>query len=370
MAEAPGLDSLLQSFLDLWHHFDGVEARRFDPDGPLPELRPFDDDLLRQHAAACRAIEGAVLDLDLETLDAEVDRTVLLAAVRPQIRRLDRDRPADRNPTFWTSRVLAALRARLGDDAVLAPVPPWLVVGTETLTAPPVFSVQVAVDDLNAIRTELERPEWWRADKDLLAGVASAVDGFEGFLRHEIAPNAEAGAGAIGEESVTWHLNHAGLIEVSAAEAARRLRRRMEGSVEGAATDLTGAVLAYRQGLARQASPVRRQLASPVWLAGFSLFVADQADPGARGAIADWCRAGLVDAGYHLGLLSPGELVRAAAGPAVVRRPLEALETALLAIEWETVRGRFGGDTPTFIAAAIEHGLLHPTLLGWRLGIG
>ena len=368
MGEASRLDPLVQSFLDLWHHVDAIQARRFEWDGPLPVLAAFDDDGLRQHAVAARSIEGAVLDLDLDSLDEEIDRTVLLAAIRPLIRQLERDHPENHQPTFWTERIIALLAARTGDEAGLVALPGWVDSARVTLIEPPLFALQVALDDLSQARAQLERPEWWQTDKNALAAAVAAIDGLEQFFRHGTTPN--PGSGALGEEAITWHLNHGALIEVSATEAARRLRRRLDGASPAARVDLTGAVQAYRQALAGHRSGTRRRIASPVWLGGFALFVAEVGGWPVGGAIAEWCGRGLVDVGYHLGLVSSEGLTEASGAVAAVRSPLETMETALLAIEWETVRGRFGGDTESFVAAVVQRGLFHPALAAWRLGLG
>lgn len=370
---AAGLATLGQSFLDLWHHVDSMDARRADALGPAPLLRPFDREEFRQHAAACRAIEGAVLDLDLADLDDEVDRTILLAALRPRIKQWERDHPGRRSPSYWTSRILAVLAERPGEVAALGAIPSWVETARAVVATPPAVATQVALDDLGVARTQLERAEWWQVDKDQLAESAAALDRLDSFLRHEVTPDPSPGAPRIDEDAVTWQLHHGALIEVTTTEALRRLRRRAEAIFDHPPpvdTDLVGAALAYRQALAAQGSEIRRRIAPPTWLAGFSLFVAETTDPAARGTLSRWCRRGLIDAAYHTGQLAPGDVAANPDVPAAVRRPLEALETALIALEWEAVRGRYGGETNAFIAATIEHGLLHPTLIAWRLGLG
>ncbi|MBM4188454.1 MAG: hypothetical protein FJ206_14220 [Gemmatimonadetes bacterium] len=369
---AAGLGTLGQSFLDLWHHVDGVEAKRTDPAGPSAALRPFDRNEFRQHAAGCRAIESAVLDLELTELDDEIDRTILLAAIRPRIKAWERDHPGKRLPTFWTGRLLAVLAERPGQDGALESIPNWVDAGRAMVSAPPAVATQVALDDLAAARTQVERPEWWQAHKDRLAAAAAAIDRFDSFLRHEVTPDPDPAGPQLDEESMAWQLHHGALIEVGTAEALRRLRRRADDRDDSGTgdTDLFGAATAYRQALGSRQSEVRRRIGQPSWLAGFALFVAEATDPGARGSLVRWCRRGLVDASYQLGQLSPAELIGNRDVPAAIRRPLEALETALIALEWEAVQGRFGGEAASLVTAAMGHGLLHPALAAWRLGLG
>lgn len=377
------LVDLAQSFLDLWHHSDSVEARRYDSDGPLPALRPFDKETVRQHAAAFRALEGAILELDLATLDEEIDRTILLAAIRPQIRRLDRDHPERSNPVFWTDRLVSVLDARPGDPATLAALPGWVDDARATVTTPPFAFLEVALDDVAAARTSLARPEWWLGDKEGLSQAAAALDRLEQFFRHETMPDPGATGGG-GADAVSWHLHHAALVEVGGTEAARRLAARLEvlrrdlegrGQITASRVDLSGAVEAYRQGLRHQGSLIRRRITSPVWLQAFALFAlgarADHRDrEGALVATFLRTHLGRLDLEIQLGTKEPGAALAdpSELGTSVVRRPLEATMVALLTIEWEATRAGWPGDTATFLAAVLKHGILHPTLAAWRLG--
>ena len=131
------LADLTQSFFDLWHHFDGVEASRYDSEGPPPALAAFDAETTRQHGAAFRALAAAVEDLDLDRIEDEIDRTVLLDAIRVRLRRVDHERPERWNPLLWSNRLRTVLVARAGDADTLAMVPDWVERAVGTIAEPP-----------------------------------------------------------------------------------------------------------------------------------------------------------------------------------------------------------------------------------------
>ena len=379
------LAELARSFLDLWHHVDGVEARRFDREGPFPRLRPFDREISRGHVAALRSIEGATVELEVTELDDEIDRTILLAAIRPQIRRHEHEHPERTNPTFWTGRLVAALEATAGDAEVLASVPPWVEAARATVANPPLAALPVAHEDVAAARTTLARSEWWQADQEALSQSVAALDRLDRFLRLETMPDPTAEAGALGEPGVSWHLHHAALIETGAEEAARRLRYQGEmlrprveslGSAPGPGLDLRGVAAAYGQGLRHQESEIRRRVVPPAWLEGFALFAAgavpetDPRRPVALAAVAERIQLARVDLEVQLAQQEVGKALAAPLGAAVVRHPLETAVTALLALEWETLRVGPTGDATPIVAAVVEHGVIHPALARWRLGFG
>jgi hypothetical protein len=376
------LAELARSFLDLWHHFDAVEARRFDREGPEPRLRPFDRDGLRQQVAAIRSLEGAALELDLEGLDDEIDRTILLAAIRPQIRRHERDHPERVNPTIWSGRLRSVLEVRAGDPATLEAIPGWVEAAREAIAAPGFAFLQVALDDLAAARIALASAQWWQVDKELLSQAAAALDRLDQFLRHDARPNPAADAGALGDEAVAWHLHHAALIEMGGDEAARKLRYESEmarlqvepvGGVSG--LDLRGAAAAYGQGLLHQSSEIRRRVAPPSWLDAFALFAAGAAVPADSAPVLtrwDRLRLGRLDLEVQLARQDPAKALTdapAPLGPALIRYPLEATFVALLVLEWEALRAKWAGDLGSLIGAVVEHGVMHPALAGWRLGL-
>jgi hypothetical protein len=372
-AASAALVELARSYLDLWHRVDPVEAGRFDREGPPPALRSADREGIRQQLAAARSLEGAVSELELESLDDEIDRTILLAAIRPLIRRSARDHPERANPTVWTGHLVAVLVARAGDAATLAAIPQWVETARAAVARPAVGYLRLALDDLAAARSRLTRAEWWQADKEQLSRAIAAVDRLEGFLRWEAMPDLDAGT--FGERGVEWQLHHAGLIEVGATEAARRLRlegEQLRGRLDALGVpspslepplDLEPAAAAYGRSLHHLASEIRRRVLPPPWLEAFTLFAA-QAEAGAEGTIylADrWRRIQLGRADLE------AQLAGSAASP--TRHPLEAAVAALLSLEWEALRARWLGDLESLLAAVLDQGLLHPILAGWRLGL-
>ena len=206
------LPELARSFLDLWHHFDGAEASRTDRFGPAPVLVPFDDKALKQHAAAFRALAHAVEELELESLDEEVDRTILIDAIRVRLRRVEHDRPERRSPALWLDRLAAVLATRPDDQALLDTIPDWTAALRRTVSKPSIGNLQVALELLADVRGAVTD-----------GGAAEALAGLETFLRHDVEVDPTAAAGALGEDQVTWHLHHEFKLELTAAQAERRL---------------------------------------------------------------------------------------------------------------------------------------------------
>ncbi len=112
------IDALLASYLDLARHLDPL---RF-PEGAPPEiahrLGRFDPASLRAQVVALRSIANALEDLeDVDALDDEVDRTMLLDTIRADIVRLDGTLAARAsNPALPLAHLGNALDALLGED--------------------------------------------------------------------------------------------------------------------------------------------------------------------------------------------------------------------------------------------------------------
>jgi hypothetical protein len=388
---------LFRSFADTWRDLDSVEAFDHGLNDTRPILQSFERDRLRRHAAAFRSLAGAIEALDLESLDDEIDRAILLAAVRTRLHRLDHDHAERTDPVLWTSRLARVIESGPGSDESLAAIPDWVEAARLSLSKAPIFHLQVALDLVAETRQRLAGESWWMADKERLSAANAALDRLERFLRHEIEPDPRPTAGSLGEAEVEWRLHHAFLLELSAGEATRRLTRLAEEAA--AAADRVSPpeadhppVWAVHPGAAAaigtHRSEIRRSLVPPAWGRGWLTFAAGLPSAGpesvraAAALLADrQARIAGLDLALQLGLVAPGDAVamlnQVEAGapwlPAAIEglfvAPLTEAAAALLAAEWRVVRGRWTGADASFLAAVAEQGILHPTLFAWRLGL-
>jgi len=358
------LPDLARSFLDLWHHFDGADASRTDRFGPAPVLAPFDDQTLKQHGAAFRSLAHAVEELELESIDEEIDRTILIDSLRVRLRRVEHDRPERWNPALWLDRLAAIVSARAGDPALSAAIPDWTAALRATVKKPPIGHLQVALDLLAEARAAVEDP-----------AAAEALAGLDTFFRHDVEADGTATAGALGEDQVTWHLHHGFKIEMTAAQAERRLI----GLVESSAADLEAGRLAAagtgagaRVAAAAEPREIRRRIVAPEWLAAIDLF-SGHTSPGERHVAL--VIAGL-DLAIQLGRIGAAEGVARLSDRLPSRRdrvrrvlvaPLESVGAVLLAAEWDAVARARGESPAELLAGALSRGLFHPALAAWAL---
>ncbi len=363
---------LYRSFADLWNHFDSAEAFGFGRGYPLPSLQAFDEETCHQHAAAFRSLIGAVEDLELETLDEEIDRTVLLTALRTRVERLDVERPERWNPALWVNRLLQATVTRPGDPATLAALPDWVASAMDTIRKPSLFSLQVALGQLDEVRDRL-RGEEWSADPDARSRALAAIEELDRFLRHHVEPDPEPTAGALGADKVEWRLHHEHLLEVSSGEALRRLSGRVAALAERSEP------VEGRPPAVIEPDPVafeiRSRLVAPSWGEAWILFIAGLAGGrSASDALLAQARKGGLDYAVQMGQLGPVEGIARLGGDStafddLVVFPLAAAATTLLIAEWEAVRSRWTGTDASFIEAVAGHAVLHPILAAWRLDL-
>lgn len=360
------LPDLARSFLDLWHHFDGAEASRSDRFGPAPVLASFDDTTLKQHGAAFRSLAHAVEELELESLDEEIDRTILIDSLRVRLRRVEHDRPDRWNPALWLDRLAAVIATRREDQAVLGALPEWMAALRATMTKPPIGHLEVALELLAEVRGVIQDP----------AG-ADALAGLETFFRHEVEADGAAGAGALGEDQVTWHLHHEFKIEMTAMQAERRLIALVEASaadLESGRPVVGGVGPEARAAAAAEPREIRRRIVAPEWLTAIDLF-SGHTSPGERHVAL--VIAGL-DLAIQLGRIGAAEGVARLTDRLPSRRdrvrrvlvaPLESVGAVLLAAEWQAVARARGESPPALIATALDRGVFHPALAAWALGI-
>jgi len=213
-------DPLARSFFDLWQHLDPVQAGRFDPAAGPPGLAVFDDEIVRQHLAALRALGLAAEELEPETLDDQIDLTLLLGAIREVERTFGQERSHRAGPGFWLVRLAETLAARAGDGELLDLVPAW----AESAVVPSdAFGLETGLTVLEAVGMLLEDELWARAPADRLARARAALEGLGQSLRAEARPSDEVPASGIGEEAADWRLNYVYSLSAGSAAALRQL---------------------------------------------------------------------------------------------------------------------------------------------------
>jgi hypothetical protein len=112
------IEALLASYLDLARHLDPLRYPDECPPEIAHRLGRFDAASLRAHVVALKSIANALEDLeDVEALDQEVDRTMLIDSIRADIARLEQMLSSDTsNPALPLVHLSDALTALLGED--------------------------------------------------------------------------------------------------------------------------------------------------------------------------------------------------------------------------------------------------------------
>jgi hypothetical protein len=255
------VDELCRSYLDVRWHFDPAAASgagRLDLDGRLGR---YDEETVRQHLVAVRALAGAAEELDADSVQEEIDRTALLDDMRVLGFRFEYEQPHRRNPCFWLSHIFDGVHAVLGrgdDDASLAgplvarlrDVPAFLDAAVATLKSPPdIFSetalamlggggslVAAAVQRFGALAPELA-PELDAAGREALV----ALRNFGAALRDRIPTDTNPHAFAVGEEQFERRLRHEHALLAGAPELWRyglRLREEVEAELTALAHEI------------------------------------------------------------------------------------------------------------------------------------
>jgi hypothetical protein len=223
---AAATDQLCRSFFDLWHHLDPVAAARFDPEAPPLALVGLDPAGVQQHLAAVRSLGFAVEELAVDELDDEIDRTLLLDALRTLERRFAGGGPYRADPAFWLHRLAVVLAERPDDPAASGAVPAILETARTALVRPGSASLGVALELFEPVRRLLaERPD--AAVEDGFRARTALVE-FDGFLRNDLAVDPDPSAGTLGAESVDWILRYELGLEGGVSPALRRILKRIE----------------------------------------------------------------------------------------------------------------------------------------------
>ena len=103
------LDRLLDSYLDLTWNLDPAAATAAGVMHFDHRLGLFDTESVDAHVAALQSIAGSLEEVEVTSLDDEIDRTALLNTIRVGVHRFSKERPHERNPVFWLGHVLESL---------------------------------------------------------------------------------------------------------------------------------------------------------------------------------------------------------------------------------------------------------------------
>ena len=257
-------DALCRSWLDLCWHIDPVAGSLAGERTHDSRWGRFDSASMKESAAALRSLTSAAEDLDVESADDEIDRTALLETLRVAGQRLEHERPHERNPHWWLHGVFEGLwvvTARGTDTPAgwtpaflerLKGVPEQLAAARATLVRPPLVHVDQALASLGgggALIAELSGAAALASTErrdEIMQVAAKALDALRTFgnaLNHEIEPDHDPHAFALGEMPFTQRLHHEHALRGGPSDLHRqaiRLREELEAHLAAEARTLAG----------------------------------------------------------------------------------------------------------------------------------
>ncbi len=256
------INELCQSYVDARRHLDPAEASGAGAVEYDARLGRFDQESMREHLAAYRALGGAAEELETGDLQEEIDRTALLDEIRVALFRFEHERPHERNPEFWLQHLFQSLYTLLartsGSLAERAPAalermkaaPGFLDAARATLRQPPSVFVDTALGSLGgggelvvqvtsafggaapALSAELSA-----AAAELL----TALKGFGAALSGDIRPSDDPLAFAAGEAQFERRLHHEHALSGGAPEI-WRYGLHLQENVEAEITALAATI--------------------------------------------------------------------------------------------------------------------------------
>lgn len=243
------LDELLASYLDLARHLDPLRHPHEAPLEVQARLGRFDLPWLTAQATALKSIANAVEDLEeVEVLDDEVDRTMLIDTVRADVVRLtERTNGTTADPGAPLDHVCAALDALMGEDfdavretalrARIAELPEFLAAQRDDQRPAPRFLLDVAIRLTTNLVERLDAAAE-RLDDEAVSPARSALATHLQWLTGVGRVGGEAG---IGEEAVEARLHQLSNDPVGVKGTLRMLELRRSGverSLASAAEEL------------------------------------------------------------------------------------------------------------------------------------
>lgn len=243
------LAELLTSYLDLARHLDPLRHPHDAPAEVHRRFGRFDVAWLRAQEVALRSIANAVEDLeDIESLDDEVDRTMLIDTIRAETVRLGAEvNSPTADPGLPLRHVLAALDALLGEDfdalheaalrERLRELPDFLATQRADTRPAPRFLVEGA-QRAGALMVERLDAASERLDEDTVVPGRVALASHQLWLEE---PERIGGTPGMGADEVAARLRTMTAEPLGVQGVLRTLefrRASVERSLEGAATDL------------------------------------------------------------------------------------------------------------------------------------
>ncbi|MEO8199088.1 MAG: DUF885 domain-containing protein [Gemmatimonadota bacterium] len=274
-------ESIYQSCFDLRWHFNPAAATEAGVVGQNSRLGDFDAESMRAHMAAFRSMAFAVEALELNDIQAEIDRTALLNDLRSTIFRFEHEEPHVRNPSFWLSHLYQALFGlldrqdaspdQLARDAMsrLRQLPSFLSAALETIRDPAPILLDTAhamIPGGESLLGQVARFCRESAGADLgeidtvVAEADAALARFSLALTADVAVSEDPHAFAIGEEQFNRRLHFEYALGGSAPELWRyglHLIEEVEASLETIAREID-------PGVGWRAQAERLRVESPV----------------------------------------------------------------------------------------------------------
>ncbi len=104
---------LERSYFELRWHLDPVAASQAGLTAYDGQYGRYGTEPLRSHLAALKSMAAAFEEVEVTSLDEEIDRTALLNEMRSTVQRYEKERPQVRNPEYWLSHALLGLHVLL-----------------------------------------------------------------------------------------------------------------------------------------------------------------------------------------------------------------------------------------------------------------
>lgn len=254
-------EHIYQSCFDLRWHFNPAAATEAGVVGQNTRLGDYDTESMRAHMAAFRSMAFAVEALELDDVEAEIDRIALLNDLRSTIFRFEHEQPHVRNPTFWLSHLYQALYAlldrqdgpaeQLAADAMarLRAMPPFLQAAQVTIRDPAPILLDTAESMIGGGEVLLGQvAQFCRvagvelSEVDAAAAEADvALARFGLALKADIAVSEDPHSFAIGEDQFNRRLHFEYALSGSAPELWRyglHLVEEVESSLERTAREI------------------------------------------------------------------------------------------------------------------------------------
>lgn len=261
-------EALLASYLDLARHLDPLRYPDESPQEIAHRLGQFDPASMHAHQSALRSIANALEDLeDVEELDDEVDRTMLLDSIRSDTVRLDGMLAGkSSNPALPLRHANRALQVLMGEDfdaecevalrERIAALPAFLASSREDTRPAPVLILERARIEAGPVADETLDMVAERLDDAVVQPALVAIAEHRAWLD---APGREGGPYGVGEQHVEARLATLGSEPLGAKGTLRLLELRRAGverSLAAAAEELGAAdPLACAKQLMDEAQP-------------------------------------------------------------------------------------------------------------------